>query len=151
VPISGKPLTSDADGAILTTGHMTGFVSQGGIDGVDVLPNMENMRIPVEKFVNYSLDPLKQPDKARAFRLALGYDKSNYQSLMDEIATGLPYYEATPKGDIGFGMRYEVVMQIKGANGKTASVLTAWIDDKSTGEMRMTNAYVDKPKGGARK
>ena len=41
-------------------------------------------------------------------------------------------------------MRYEVKMQLTGPNGKTADVLTAWINDKNSTEMRLTSAYIDK-------
>ena len=155
MPISDKPLTNEADGAIIetgqTTGLMTGSATQGGNQSVNVLPNMENMRIPEEKFTQYALDFDKDKDKATAFQNALGYTKSDADVLVADIYANVGKFEAIPKGDIGFGMRYEVNMTLTGPNGKTAKVLTAWIDDKSTGEMRMTNAYVDKPKGGARK
>lgn len=36
-----------------------------------------------------------------------------------------------------------------GPNGKTAGVITAWIDDKDTKEMRLVSAYVDKKRGGS--
>ena len=41
-------------------------------------------------------------------------------------------------------MRYEYVMKLKGANGKEANVMTAWIDDN--GEKRLTSVYVTKKK-----
>lgn len=41
--------------------------------------------IPKEKFTKYALDPLKQPDKARAFREALGYTMDNYQELIQHL------------------------------------------------------------------
>ena len=31
-----------------------------------------------------------------------------------------------------------------GENGKTAKVLTGWIDDAETGQMRLTSVYVNK-------
>ena len=102
------------------------------------------MRIPIEKFTQYAMNYEKDYDKALAFELALGYNKDNVQLLIDNIREHLCQYEATPKGDSGFGMKYEVIMRITGANGKTAKVLTAWINDAKTGEMRLTNAYIDK-------
>lgn len=53
--------------------------------------NLEKLpvNIPVEKFTEYALDPTKQPDKARAFREALGYTKANYQDLIDNINRSL--------------------------------------------------------------
>ncbi|MCL2076982.1 MAG: hypothetical protein FWH08_01065 [Oscillospiraceae bacterium] len=110
--------------------------------------NLAILVIPVEKFVKYSLEPLQRADKARAFRLALGYDKTNYKLLIDQIVSKLKRYDPKPKGNDGFGMRYETVVRIKGANGKTASVRTVWNYDKSSGETIMTNAYVENVKGG---
>ena len=83
-------------------------------------------------------------NKAQAFQQALGYDLSNYQELIRNIKRSLPEAEATAKGDNGFGMRYEVKMNLTGPNGKTAKVLTAWIDNGETGEMRLTSVYIDK-------
>jgi hypothetical protein len=35
-------------------------------------------------------------------------------------------------------------MNLKGANGKTAKVLTAWLVDENTNITRLISAYVDK-------
>jgi len=37
-------------------------------------------------------------------------------------------------------------MVLTGVNGKSANVMTAWLDDKITGKMRLTSAYVKKRK-----
>jgi hypothetical protein len=115
---------------------------------VNILPNIDKIRIPQEKFTSYVLDFERDKDKAMAFQSALGYNKANVDLLISNIMQNIRSFSATPKGDIGFGMRYEVIMTLKGPNGKTANVLTAWIDDTNSGEMRLTSAYVDKPKGG---
>lgn len=52
----------------------------------------------------------------------------------------------TERGDVGFGMRYQQVMQLTGANGKTANVVTAWIKDED--DFRLTSIYVTKKKVG---
>lgn len=108
------------------------------------LPRYEEAIIPDSKLSDYALNPEKAPNKAQAFQQALGYDLSNYQELIRNIKRSLPEAEATAKGDNGFGMRYEVKMNLTGPNGKTAKVLTAWIDDGETGEMRLTSVYIDK-------
>lgn len=108
------------------------------------LPRYDEAVIPEEKFTKYALDYNKDADKARAFKAALGYDQSNYKELIDNIRRNLSLFDAKKKGDNGYGMRYEVIMELKGANGKKAKVLTAWIDDEKTGEMRMVSAYIDK-------
>lgn len=110
----------------------------------NALPRYKQAVIPEDKFLKYTLDPLKDPNKSIAFEKALGYNKNNAYLLIENILNNLPYYNAMPRGDIGYGMRYQVIMNLTGQNGKSAKVLTAWIDDKNTGEMRLTTAYVDK-------
>ena len=111
--------------------------------GIMKLPRYQEAVIPKAKFTQYAMNPDKDPDKARAFKSALGYDLDNANDLIEQINAKLPEYEAVSKGDRGWGMTYEVVMDITGPNGKTAKVLTAWIDDKNNGEMRLTTVHVD--------
>ena len=37
-------------------------------------------------------------------------------------------------------------MEIEGRNSRTEKIITAWIDDSKTKEMRLVSAYVDKEK-----
>jgi len=115
-----------------------------GGENMEVLPRYDEAVIPKEKFVNYALDHDSDPDKATAFNLALGYDKTNAYNLISSIKQNLSNYNAIKKGDDGHGMKYEVAMSLTGPNGKTAKVITAWIDDNSNGQMRLITAYVDK-------
>ena len=110
-----------------------------------MLPNIDKIRIPTEKFTEYALDFRRDKDKAMAFQSALGYNKANSDLLIANILANVRNFEAIPKGNNGYGMRYEVIMTLKGANGKTANVLTAWLDDTKADEMRLVSAYVDKP------
>ena len=110
------------------------------------LPNADNAIIAAEKFTKYALDPLKEPNKAMAFEKALGYNKNNAKELIFNIRKNLHLFEAVEKGDKGFGMQYEVVLNLLGANNRYAKVLTAWIVDKQTKETRLTSAYVTKKK-----
>lgn len=100
--------------------------------------------IPEEKFTKYALDPTKSPDKAKAFQSALGYNKSNYNKLIENIKNNIDENKFVKKGDKGHGMLYEYVMELKGENGKKANVMTAWIDDG--GEKRLTSVYVTRKK-----
>ena len=97
-------------------------------------------KMPKDKFVKYALDPTKAPDKARAFKEALGYDLDNYADLMQNIEDHLDESKFVEKGDKGYGMLYEYVMELVGANGKKANVLTAWIRENE--EKRLTSVYV---------
>lgn len=108
------------------------------------LPRYWEAVIPREKFLEYALNPQKDQDKAKAFKSALGYTTENADDLIQQIYDKLPEYEVKEKTDKGWGKRYEVRMELTGPNGKTAKVITAWIDDKNTGQMRLTSAYIDK-------
>ena len=114
---------------------------------MNILPRAYEAIIPIEKFTLYSLNPDGDFDKHLAFERALGYNLSNCQGLIDNIRENITKYPAQPKEDKGHGLRYEILMDLTGPNGKTASVLTAWIDDNKTGDMRLTSAYVKKRKG----
>ena len=107
------------------------------------LPRAEQCVIPRAKLTEYALNPEKDPNKAEAFRRALGYTKENADELIEQIQNKSSLYEATERGDKGYGMTYQVVMDIEGPNGKSAKVLTAWIDDREKLETRLTTIHVD--------
>lgn len=119
-------------------------VAKGAGSGIIRLPRYQEVSIPRAKFTEYALNPLKDANKAEAFKKALGYTLENADDLIEQINAKLSEYNAVEKGDRGWGATYEVVMDITGPNGKTAKVLTAWIDDKNSGEMRLTTIHVDK-------
>lgn len=98
------------------------------------------------KFTEYALNPTTQPDKAEAFRLALGYTKENYESLREQIRNQFNLDLLREKGDNGYGIKYEQVMEIKGPNGKTANVCTGWIKKNGQKRLTMTSAYVTEKK-----
>ena len=107
------------------------------------MPRYEQAVIPISKLTKYALSPQSSPNKAKAFELALGYTADNAHELLKNILDNLHLHKATPKGDKGFGNTYEVRMKLTGPNGKKATVLTAWIDDAETGEVRLITLYVD--------
>ena len=55
--------------------------------------------IPEEKFTKYALDPTKSPDKAKAFQSALGYNKSNYNKLIENIKNNIDENKFVKKGE----------------------------------------------------
>ena len=132
-------LTNSADGDML-------IMEQGGESVVNVLPNIDKMRIPAEKFTQYALNCDKSPDKALAFRLALGYTENDAQMLIENIKSNAANFKAIPKGNKGFGETYECIMSIEGKNGKTANVLTSWIVRDGESFPRLTNAYITNKK-----
>lgn len=52
----------------------------------------------------------------------------------------------TRKPDLGYGERFQVLLDLTGVNGKVAMVLTAWIKYKGTQNIRLTSVYVKKHK-----
>lgn len=110
------------------------------------LPRLDDAVIPVEKLTRYALDAKNEPDKARAFERALGYTAENAQELINNIREHLSEFEAVEKPDRGFGPRYQVILRLTGPNGKAANLLTAWLDDRETKQMRLTSVYVTKKK-----
>jgi Lhr-like helicase len=107
-----------------------------------ILPNVENVVIPIEKFTEYALHPIKGRGKAYAFEQALGYNLSNYGKLIKNIKTNLNKFDVKFKGDNGFGLKFEVLMRLTGENRKTANVITSWIVVRGGEETRLTSAYI---------
>lgn len=106
-----------------------------------LLPGHEKAVIDDAKFLKYSLNPLKDKNKAEAFLKALGFNQDNYIILKDAIKNNISSAAAKYKGSNQYGKRYEVIMDITGPNGKTAKVLTGWmVDDEGT---RMVTVHVD--------
>jgi len=113
---------------------------------MDVLPNADKAVIPIEKFINYSLNFDKDPNKAMAFKLALGYTRNNAGRLIDNIYRNIQAHNAVCKGNNGYGDIYESVMALTGENGKIANVLTAWIIENGFDFPRLTTIHVTKKK-----
>jgi hypothetical protein len=72
----------------------------------------------------------------------LGYDLKNIEKLIENIRQNINCFEAKCKGDNGFGIKYEVLMELTGENGKSAHVLTGWIIEYGSEYPRLTSAYV---------
>ena len=115
-------------------------------DIIELLPAAEKAHIPKEKFTLYALNFEKDPNKARAFKEALGYQAENADKLIENIRSHIGEFKAVDKGNNGYGQRYEVLMTLTGENQKTANVKTAWIIDNGKKEPRLTSAYVTSKK-----
>ena len=126
-------------------GYEPDIMRLGG-EGLNVLPKADEVVVPIEKFTRYALDPINSRGKWVTFQEALGYNKDNADLLVANIRQNVKNFPATVKGDKGYGETYAVLMKLTGANGKTANVMTAWLDDKESGQMRLTSAYVKKRK-----
>lgn len=98
------------------------------------------------KLINYALNPSADKDKAAAFEEALGYNLSNVDKLVQNIKDNIKNFDVETKPDLGYGERFQVLLDLIGVNNKTATVLTAWIKDKDTQKIRLTSVYVKRRK-----
>lgn len=101
-------------------------------------------QISDEKLTGHALNPNASDggNKAKAFNDALGYNLDNYGELKQKILENFSEDKLVYKREDQFGKRYEIIMKITGANGKTANVLTAWIKESDDAEARLTSLYV---------
>jgi hypothetical protein len=92
------------------------------------LPNHEEAVIEDSKFVRYALNPQSDrgQHKARVFESALGYNLTNWERLKQAILDALPFRPATLTSETIFGKKYEIVVPITGATGRTVDVITIW-------------------------
>ena len=102
--------------------------------------------IPTAKLTQYALNPDKAPDKALAFEKALGYNLGNVEKLIENVKSHINDFEPERKSVTIHGEQFQVLMNLTGENGKTASVMTGWIIDAETKEIRLTSIYIKKRK-----
>ncbi|MFM1538685.1 minor capsid protein [Helcococcus bovis] len=153
-PHDGKIVNLDDERSIrgdkLPTWHPYCRCSFAAYDDVvdEKVEKRENREYNIDerKLTEYALNPEKQPDKARAFKEALGYDLSNYDELIQNVHSNLKTNEFNPKGRNDYGELFEQVLNLLGPNGKRANVITGWI--KKENAIHLTSIYVTKKKRG---
>jgi hypothetical protein len=113
----------------------------------DALKNYDKAVIPLEKIRGYSL---REPNKARVFKSALGYTVNDAAELISNILANIGQYPAVDKGSNEYGARFRVDINLNGKNGRTAVVRTAWLYDNGSDIPRLVSAYIktEKPYGG---
>jgi len=115
-----------------------------------ILPRADEAEIALSKLTEYALEPIKSRGKSVAFRDVLGYTKKNADRLIDNIRRNLKNFPAEEKGDKGYGKIYTVQMELQGETGKSANVITVWLDDKYIDKMRLISVYIKKRKADIR-
>ncbi|MCL2406182.1 MAG: hypothetical protein FWC92_11665 [Defluviitaleaceae bacterium] len=110
---------------------------------MNFLSRVAKINIPIKKFTEYALNEQADKDKTIAFERALGYNLNNVDKLIENIRSNISKFPAKYKGNKGYGDLYEVVMILEGENGKSAKVLTAWMDDVKLGEVRLLTVHID--------
>jgi hypothetical protein len=85
-----------------------------------------NSIISVEKICNYLLKPRIEDDKSK-FLNSLGYNLSNWNTLITDIREQILINEAEYHKSNKFGDFYSVIGQLKGRNRKVVNIITIWI------------------------
>jgi filamentous hemagglutinin len=84
--------------------------------------------------MDYALNPDSEvvQHKAKVFKAALGYDRSNWQSLLEQIRQGILVEPAPPSRVDRYGARFTVDIQVTGPAGTAVVRIgcnheTAWL------------------------
>lgn len=119
------------------------------ISGIS-MPNHQLAVTPREKFTDYSLD-YDNPNsrgKAEAYEKALGFNKSNAKTLIEQIDNAVKSGSVSPIeiAESEFGTKYKYRIPIKGANGLIKNVIAVYQIDNDAKIPRMITNYVEKKK-----
>jgi len=135
--------TAQAEAALVAETVLNN-VPEETVKAQNPLPNFENAKIDSRKLTEYALNP-DHPigqNKAKVFKSALGYNKSNANLLIKQIYDKLPQSEAIVGKLDQYGQRYTMDMLITGVNGNTAIVRTGWIIKPGSDTPELTTLYV---------
>lgn len=107
------------------------------------LPNASRAIVPLEKLMDYSLNPehTTGKHKARVFRAALGLTLDDAPMLREKLLDIVKTHEADPQEPTAYGERYVIDFELTTSAG-TATVRSAWIVRKDEDFPRLTSCYV---------
>lgn len=100
--------------------------------------------VPKEKFVKYALDFEHEKggkEKAKLFRDLLGITKENWRYLAAQIENGLEDGKLCNVRKANYGIQYHIDIPVKGLNGVSKNVRTAWIA-KEKGEISLVTIFI---------
>jgi hypothetical protein len=109
----------------------------------DVVSRIE---IDPRKLTEYALNPDNPigADKAIIFQRVLGYNRDNYQLLLEQIQSQAMAAEAIPKSEDQHGQRYQVELEVVGTANQRAIIQIGWIVQPETDFARLVTLYVKK-------
>ncbi len=106
---------------------------------------VSRLTIDRRKLTDYALNPDNPVGghKAVIFQRQLGYDKDNYESLLEQIQSLALGCEALMTKADEHGQRYQVDLPIVGMAGQSAIVRTGWIVEPGIEDCaRLVTLYV---------
>lgn len=119
-------------------------------DSSVMMPNHEKAVTPEDKFLKYSLDPSnpRNNGKADAYKRGLGYDKTNFSSLIKQISDAVTSNKFKPYeiSNDAFGIKYKYRIPVTGPNDKTLNVIAVYQVDNGSNVPRLITNYIDSRK-----
>lgn len=110
------------------------------------MPKYREAIIDPRKFTHYSLSPnsCRGRHKAIVYKSALGYDLTNYESLISQISDAIHGGEARmfEISNTQYGLRYSFYVSVTGPNGQTKDVVVVYQIDPGEGLPRLLTNYV---------
>ena len=109
----------------------------------DVVSRIE---IDPRKLTEYALNPNNPvgADKAVIFQRVLGYNRDNYRLLLEQIQSQAMEAEAIQKSEDQHGQRYQVDLEVVGAENQRAIIHIGWIVQPETDFAKLVTLYVKK-------
>lgn len=110
---------------------------------MSLLPNAEFALVPMEKLTGYALNPDHPVGKHKAavFETILGITTADANYLRDKIMEAVLTHDAKPTRQDEFGQRYQIEFEVE-RNGRSATILTAWIWEPNELSPCLTSCYV---------
>ena len=113
------------------------------IDYDSVLEGVSSYSIHPDKLEKYALDPIRQPEKARAFRGYLGYTKPDAATVAARVYEHAAQNQPTARSTNQYGESETSVMVMRGKSGKRAKVAVGWINEPAAARIRLVTIHVD--------
>lgn len=107
------------------------------------MAGIEKYDFDPKKLTRYSLDPERQPDKARAFKKYLGYEKLGYLEVMSCVYEYMADHGPASRNTDAHGNHYTIDMNMVGKDSKRAKDRIGWIRDVGATKLRLVTIYVD--------
>jgi hypothetical protein len=106
------------------------------------VPDDEQIYVPVEKLLEYSLNPNHTTGrhKARLFSDLLGIDGRQWRYLAYQLVDSLAHAQLERTRVTDHGVQYSAFVQVVGLNQKTYTVETAWII-RDVGPAQLVTAF----------
>jgi hypothetical protein len=135
--------TVETTGEVAAAGDTPAAAAGAGGEAGTPLEGAESAQIDPSKLQDYALNPEHAVggNKARVFESALGYTRSNYEGLLEQIKSGVARAPAVAGKLDEYGQRFTVDIEVTGPKG-TAVVRTGWIVKPGSPNPSLTTLFV---------